>query len=188
MKVFTCLKYFWLSLLLLFLTGVNLFFVGIIRQRIIQIRQLNLELQQEIRKDNLSLHTLEKFKKQREFYEKILLKRRIYSFNSDMEAEAFLLDYFTRQIKRYKGRLRTCQIHPFPSSFSKNSTSPTALQLKTIKLQATFTNYINLLHLLQSLEETPPLFIVKKLAISKDGMRMSVAIECEFAYDIKHES
>jgi len=161
------------------LTGINFLIARkVVYQYIVQVKQLNFELKQKIEETKTVLSEMEK---QREFYEKKAFKNWIYSFNSITEADAFLLKYFSQQVKRYKGKLKTCQIQPSLSS-------STVLQLKTIKLQAIFTNYLNFLHFLRYLGKPPPLFIIKKVAINKTGMQISVAIECVFVYNIKHET
>jgi len=176
------LKHFWLSLLLLCLIGINLFFGQKIHKHIASVKRMEAELQEQIRKDETFLRKLKELKRQVNFYKKTLLKDWIYSFHSDTAAEAFLLDYFAQQVKRYKGKLQMCQIQPSPLAFSPS------LQLKTIKLQASFTKYINILQFLQFLEKTPPLFIVEKVAINRAGTKLDVIIECKFAYNLKHAS
>ncbi|MDL1970472.1 MAG: hypothetical protein LWW94_05790 [Candidatus Desulfofervidaceae bacterium] len=182
MKFRLLIKIFWLPLLLIVLIGVDCAIVKYLHLKVTKIRGLNEYFTQEFKKDKAQLSILKNRVGNKENNFNVWFK----TFETEMEAKAFLLNYSTSRIKSLGGRLIGCKFSSFSSKKSAFATKDRESDFKIIPivLKASFGKYSNVLKMLDFFENTPPLLIVNKVIIQKTGMKLNVEVQSEFPYHL----
>ncbi len=180
------IKYFILPLLLIILILTGFYIYNYLTK---ETNSLNIESQKLEREIHKYQNRLQLVKNYIELKKKIPFKINI--FKNNLDAKVFLLVNILDDIKKFKGSLIEYKFINNPAQSNIDNKSVELINnkkftFKTINIILTtkFKNYKDLVNFIRLLESNKYLFLINKINIKKQGIKLKAIIRAEYEFQI----
>ncbi len=180
------IKYFILPIFIIVLILIGFYIYDYLTK---EINYLNIESQKLTNEIQKYKNRLILVKKYIELKKKIPFKINI--FKNDLAAKVFLLVNLLDDIKKYKGNLIEYKFINNPQQSNLDNKSIELIDnkkfsFKTINviLKTKFKNYKDLVNFIKLLETNKYLFLINKIDIKKEGLKLEAIIRAEYEFQL----
>ena len=180
------IKYFILPIFIIVLILIGFYIYDYLTK---EINYLNIESQKLANEIQKYKNRLILVKNYIELKKKIPFKINI--FKNDLDAKVFLLINLLDDIKKYKGNLIEYKFINNPQQGNLDNKSIELISnkkfsFKTINviLKTKFKNYKDLVHFIKLLETNKYLFLINKIDIKKEGLKLEAIIRAEYEFQM----
>ncbi len=180
------IKYFILPIFIVFLILIGFYIYDYLTKEINYLNNESQKLTSEIKKYKKRLILVKNYI---ELKKKIPFKIKI--FKNNLDAKVFLLVNLLDDIKKYKGNLIEYKFINKPQQGNLDNKSIELINnkkfsFKTINiiLKTKFKNYKDLVNFIKFLETNKYLFLINKIDIKKEGLKVEAIIRAEYEFQL----
>ncbi len=180
------LRYFILPGFIIILIFAATYLHNYLKKEILYLDKETLNIQREIYKYKNRLSLVKKYI---ELKQKIPFK--ISIFKNSLDAKTYLLININNDIKKFKGILIEYKfleknIYVNTDNYSSDIIKPKKFNFKTLNVILTtkFDSYKKLIDFIKLLENEKYLFLINKIEIYKEGLKLKAIIKADYEYQI----